>query len=259
MAKARIQLAILATLFTFSGYFLWTNFVHSHGINWQAPLLFLFTTFSATAISILVCTFIRAKQLPNGSVCFMSNHPLVRIGFVDSGGTTLCPTYWIIGIIITAISMIVLMVFSMLWYVVEAIGKENFWRGVVLPTLTIITFFGVLALATWLGQKKSWLWKIPIVTLCSLVVFLSAVLFLYLLPMAQIEKSYDMEFVDKETWIAGTTIYLKWLSVGMASLVLAATLIFLTFKHWKALADSWLGKQISLLKEKLCIRLVKCN
>ncbi|MDP3697740.1 MAG: hypothetical protein Q8R55_07075, partial [Candidatus Taylorbacteria bacterium] len=59
-------------------------------------------------------------------------------------------------------------------------------------------------------------------------------------------------------WMAGTLIYLKWTGIGITVVASAVGIILLAFKNWGVLANSWLGRQIALLKKNLCVRFIEC-
>lgn len=257
MTKTRVQLSAIAFLLGCFGYLLIINIANSTDVPsfWKVLLMFVDITFLAAAVGILGCTFIRARQLPDGSVCFMPNHPLIKLGFVGKGGTNLCPTFWSVSGVITVVALLVLGSLLFLAKIVIATVNGNFIEEIGLPTLVLIVLLGTLILFIWLTKKELWIWKVPVIVLVSLV----AIPVFYLYPMAIIEENYGIVLKDSETWIAGTIIYLNWVGAILASLVGVATLIYLAFKYWTTLANSWLGKQIALLKEKLCVRFVKCD
>lgn len=256
MVKTRVQLSAIVFVLGYIGYLFLANMINGGGLlpAWKAVLMYLDVTFLTTAVGILICTFIRAKQLANGSVCFMPNHPLVKLGFVTKNGTNLCPTFWQIGLIITCAGMVALLTIESLIFAIMAAIKGEFVEVIGLPLLATVAFVGVFALFAWLASKDFWLLKVPVYVFVSLL----AIIFLYLLPMGQIEKSYHITLNSGEDWIVGTMIYLKWLGIIVAVVGGATAMIYLTFKHWGAVSSSWLGKQISLLKEKLCVRFVEC-
>lgn len=253
MLKTRVQLSAIAILLGYLGYLLLVGLT-SKVPGWKMVLMFLDVTFLTTALGILGCTFIRAKQLPSGSVCFMPNHPLVKLGFVNQEGTNLCPTFWSIGVLITTIGYVVFIMLGFLIYAVTQAINGNFFQEVGLPALVYIGCAGVLVLVLWLAKQDLWVWKVPIIVLTATL----AILFLYLVPMVGIVESYNITLNSGEDWVVGTMIYLKWSSAILGSLVIAVTAIYLLFRHWGALSSSWLGKQIALLKEKLCVRFVEC-
>lgn len=250
MTKTRVQLSAIACLLGYFGYLLLASLTYK-----TAALMFLDVTLLITALGILTCTFIRAKKLQNGSVCFMPNHPLVKLGFVTKEGTNLCPTFWIIGTIITYISFLALIVILILVGIIAETASGNFVEGVAIPASVIIGFSSILYLVVWLATNDSWVWNVPAIVLGIAL----ALVFFYLLPMANIAKSHSIDLSNGEAWITGTVIYLKWLGAIVASVAIAVGMIYLAFKHWSVLSSSWLGQQIALLKEKLCVRFVECS
>src|SRR3989338_1412390 len=95
MFKARIQLGLIALVLGISGYLLLRNIVNetpSTFWSWKI-LLFFNSALLVSAVSILACTFIDAKQIADGSVCFMPGNPLVKLRLVDKRGTNICPTF----------------------------------------------------------------------------------------------------------------------------------------------------------------------
>ncbi|MEK7138738.1 MAG: hypothetical protein AAB799_00985 [Patescibacteria group bacterium] len=257
MVKTRVQLSAIVLLLGYLGYLLLAAMINntSKVPDWKTVLVFLDITFLTATLGILSCTFIRAKQLSNGSVCFMPNHPLVKLNFVSKEGTNLCPTFWLIGGIITAIGYVILLTVGLLAQIVTETLNGNFVQGIGLPVLIFIGCIGVLVLICWLATLDLWVWKVPI----TVLTFCVALTLLYLLPMGVIEENYNIRLNDSEAWVAGTFIYLKWLGVVVGSLTIAVASIYLSFKHWGVLSNSWLGKQIAMLKEKLCVRFVECN
>lgn len=257
MAKTRLQLAAIASVLGYLGYLLLVNVLNNAGKFplWKEFLMYLDITFLTTALGILGCTFVRVKQLSDGSVCFMPNHPLVRLGLVSKRKTSLCPTFWMVGGVITLVGLATLILLGFLAVAIMQTINGKFVEEVGLPSLMMAIFIGILSLFCWLATKGSWLLKIPLV----LSITLGAVVFLYLWPMAKIGKSYGLTFRDSQDWVAGTIIYLRWLSVIVVLVASAATLTYLAFKHWGVLTNNWLGKQIKSLKEKLCVRFVECS
>src|SRR3989338_4727274 len=116
MVKTRVQLSAIALLLGYLGYLLLVGMVNYSGKlpGWKTVLMFLDATFLTATLGILACTFIRSKQLANGSVCFMPNHPLVKLGFVSKQGTNLCPTFWLIGAIMAFVGYVILIMLGLL-------------------------------------------------------------------------------------------------------------------------------------------------
>ena len=257
MVKTRVQLSAIALLLGYLGYLLLVSMVGYVGSlsAWKPILMFLDVTFLTATLGILACTFIRAKQLVNGAVCFMPDNPLVKLGFVDKEETNLCPTFWLIGLAITDIGVVIFAMLGLLATVVTQTLSGNFVQGIGLPALIFIACGGVLVLVIWLATQDLWVWKVPIVVLSLCL----AIIVFYLLPMAHIEHSYGIRLDNGEAWVTVTFIYLKWLGIVAGSLTLTVTAIYLAFKHWGALSNSWLGKQIAMLKEKLCVRFIECD
>ncbi|MDP3697648.1 MAG: hypothetical protein Q8R55_06610, partial [Candidatus Taylorbacteria bacterium] len=172
MFKARVQLALIALVLGISGYLFLGNIVNeTRPPLWKSLLLFLDGTFLVSAISILACTFIRAKQMADGSVCFMPNNPLVRFEFVGKKGTDICPTFWWVGFVIAwvamTVSLVLLVIFVLVPNMISTVSSHDFRAEDGYFLLAAVgVFAGIAALIrfiVWLSEKEFWLCKVPLI------------------------------------------------------------------------------------------------
>ena len=262
MFKARIQLGLIALVLGIAGFWLLGSTAGETMPSLQKVVFLFFDgTFLVSAIGILACTFIGAKQIADGSVCFMPDNPLVKLRLVDKKGTNICPTFWFVGLVITFVATVVfvslMFIFEVLPDLIHTISTNDVriegGYSLLLFVSAVAGIIALILLLLWLLENGFW-----IGTVLLTVIGISAIItMLYILPTLTIIRSYNLS-ENLGGWMTATVIYLKWAGIIVTGIASAAGVIYLAFRNWTALQNSWLGRQITLLKKNLCVRFIEC-
>jgi hypothetical protein len=204
---------------------------------------------TVTALTILACTFYKAKE-ENGGICFDKGNYIHKLTLtIFSEESSLCATFWSAVLPITCLSTIVILGSTLLVMLGIEVGRGHLHVagkallvGLVFLACLVVFIAGMVSLLARLTQTQL---KIFIAILLPTII---GFVFVYA-PLSIIADDHRISLSN------AIPIYLRGLTLVVTVLASLVATVYLAFKHWAFLANTWLAQ---LIKNNFCPRVRMC-